>query len=94
MVAETSFSLKHLNLNKCFINFLFKSEKIDILEITETHLDGDIMYEEVKVDRYTFFRNDRKTGPGGGVGCFICNDLGWQRQTDLENYGVEEDMGR
>jgi hypothetical protein len=47
------------------------------------------MHGEVKFYRYTFVRNDRKTDPGGGVGCFIRNDLGWQRRTDLENDGVE-----
>ena len=65
------------------------SGKIDILGISETHLNSDIMQEEVKVNGYTFIRNDRKTGPGGGVGCFIRNDLGWQRRTDLEYDGVE-----
>ena len=65
------------------------SGKIDILGISETHLNSDIMSEEVKLDGYTFIRNYRKTGSGGGVGCFIRNDLGWQRQTDLEKDGIE-----
>ena len=65
------------------------SGKIDILGISETHLNSDIVQGEITVDGYTFIRKDRKTGPGGGVGCFIRNDLGWQRRTDLENDGVE-----
>ena len=63
--------------------------RIDIFGISETHLNSDIMQEEVKVDGYTFIRNDRKTGPGGGVGCFIRSDLEWQRRTDLENECTE-----
>ena len=30
------------------------------------------------------------TGRGGGVGCCICNDIGWQRRKDLEKDNVEE----
>ena len=65
------------------------SGKIDILGISETRLNSDIVQGEITVDGYTFIRKDRKTGPGGEVGCFIRNDLGWQRRTDLENDGVE-----
>ena len=57
--------------------------------ISETHLNSNIVQGEITVNGYTFIRKDRKTGPGGGVGCFIRNDLGWQRRTDLENDGVK-----
>ena len=63
--------------------------RINIFGISETHLNSDIMQEEVKVDIYTLIRNYRKTGPGGGVGCFIHSDLEWQRRTDLENECAE-----
>ena len=36
-----------------------------------------------------FVRKDRKNGSGGGVGCFIRNDLGWQRREDLEKDSLE-----
>ena len=63
--------------------------KIDILGISETLLNDDIVQGEITVDGYTFIQNNRNTGPGGGVGCFIRNDIGWQRRKDLENDGVE-----
>ena len=55
------------------IKLLFQETKhnIDIFGVTETHLHKDIRDEEVKIEGYTFVRNDRKNGSGGGVGCFI-----------------------
>ena len=53
------------------------------------HMKSNIVQGEIAVDGYTFIRKDRRTGPSCGVGCFISNDLGWQRQADLENYDVE-----
>ena len=53
--------------------------KIDTLGISETHLNDEIVQGEITVDGYTFIQNNRKTGPGGGVG-FIRNDIGWQRR--------------
>ena len=35
------------------------------------------------IDGYTFIRKDRKSGPGGEVGCYINNDLQWQRKVGL-----------
>ncbi|XP_065071070.1 uncharacterized protein LOC135695815 [Rhopilema esculentum] len=62
---------------------------IDFFGVTETHLHKDIRDEESKIEGYEFLRNDRKNGSGGGVGCFIRNDLGWQRREDLENDSLE-----
>ena len=36
-----------------------------------------------------FERSDRQTGSGGGVGCYIRNDIGYHRRTDLERDGFE-----
>ena len=36
-----------------------------------------------------FERSDRQTGSGGGVGCYIRNDIGYHRRTDLERDGIE-----
>ena len=73
------------------IKVLFQEtkHKIDIFGFTETHLHNDIRDEEIKIEGYTFVRNDRKNGSGGGVGCFIRNDLGWQRREDLEKDCLE-----
>ena len=73
------------------IKLLFRETKhnIDIFGVTETHLRKDIRDEEIKIEGYTFVRNDRKNASGGGVGCFIRNDLCWQRREDLEKDCLE-----
>ena len=63
--------------------------KIEILGVTEAHLHKNIMDEEIKIEGYTFVRKDRKSGLGGGVGCFIRNDYHWQRCEDLDEEGIE-----
>ena len=63
--------------------------KIDILGLTETHLHHDIFDEEIAIDGYTFIRKDRKSSPGGGVGCYINNNLQWQCREDLEFDNIE-----
>ena len=62
---------------------------IDIFAITETHLSRDIKDGELNLDNYTFVWKDRETGIGGGVGCFIREDIKWQRRIDLESAGLE-----
>ena len=53
---------------------------IDIFAITETHLSRDIKDGELNLDNYTFVRKDHETGIGGGVGCFIREDIKWKRR--------------
>lgn len=65
-------------------------QNIDILGLSETHLNGKIQDPVVEIDSYTFVREDRVTGLGGGVGCYIRNDKTWQRRKDLEKDHVED----
>ena len=45
---------------------------------------------ELEIDGYTFGREDRETARGGGGGgCYICNDIGWQRRKDLGKDNIE-----
>ena len=62
---------------------------IDIFAIKETHLHHEIRDGELISNGYVFVRKDRSTGSGGGVGCFIREDLNWQRRTDLEKEDIE-----
>ena len=64
------------------------SKSIHILGISEMHLTEEIN-DEVAVYGYNFVRMDHKTGLGGGVGCFIREDLSWQRCQDIERDGIE-----
>ena len=81
------FKVFHQNVNDLLhkltcVELMMKEtkNKFDILGITGTHLHEGISDEELKVDGYTFIRQDRKNGAGGGVGCFINADIGWQRE--------------
>ena len=62
---------------------------IHILGISETHLNADISDSQASVQDYTFVRKDRAKGTWGGVGCYIRNDIHWQRREDLEQKGTE-----
>jgi hypothetical protein len=41
------------------------------------------------IDSFTLIRRDRKSGGGQAVGCFINNNLQWQRREDLELDSIE-----
>ena len=43
----------------------------------------------LNLDNYIFVRKDCETGIGGGVGCFIREDIKWQRRIDLESAWLE-----
>ena len=62
---------------------------IDIFTITETHFHREIRDGELISNGYVFVRKDTLTSSGGGVGCFIREDLNWQRRTDLGKEGIE-----
>ena len=88
--------LCHLNVNGLFnkfgsIQILFTEtlKNIHILGVTETHLNSVIDSSLLSVDGYTFIRKDRTSGAGGGVGCYIRNDLNWERRSDLETPEME-----
>ena len=52
-------------------------------------MSRDIKDGELNLDNYIFVRKDRETRIGGGVGCFIREDIKWQRRIDLESAGLE-----
>ena len=86
----------HQNVNGLFqkldqLNILFQETKknIHIFGITESHLDKNFINSQFHIDGYEFIRKDRKSGKGGGVACFIRNDINWQRRQDLECDEIE-----
>ena len=62
---------------------------IQILQVSESHLDDSAPDSFVKVFGYNLIRRDRKNGPGGGVCIYIREDLKYQRRLDLENHELE-----
>ena len=86
----------HQNINGLLrkmdgVGILLKAvhHKIGIFGLSETHLHKDINSSEVNIDGYKFERSDRKNGTGGGVGCYVRDDISYHRRRDLEMEGVE-----
>ena len=64
-------------------------KNIHIFGITESHTTSSVNDGELSIDGYNMIRKDRSTGIGGGVICYIRDDLKWQRRNDLEQPGIE-----
>ena len=69
--------------------FLSSFSKIDKLGLSETHLNGSVSEEELKINGFQYVRKDRTLGPAGGVGVYIKQGLSWHRRYDPEVDGVE-----
>ena len=64
--------------------------KIDIISLSETHINGPTDNDELyKLPGYTFIKNNRKIGLGGGVGIFLKNGLNYKLRDDLQNTHIE-----
>ena len=63
----------------------------DILCLTETHLNPDIVDSDLIIDNYSseFDRLDRRTGPGGGIIIYHKNNISVKRRPDLEHLNLE-----
>ena len=65
------------------------NKEIQILGVTETHLNNNISDEELLISGYRVERKDRENGPCGGTAVYIRDDIQWQRRNDLEVNGIE-----
>ena len=79
--------VKQHGLKLLHINCMNKN--IHIFGLTETHMNASISDNELEIDGYTIIRRDCLSGSGGGVMCYVRNDLNWQRRQDLEVAEVE-----
>ena len=75
LITNISMKVGHLNVNGLVgkiseIRYLLRETKFDIFGITESHLDKDVMNEDIFVDGYKVARSDRNNGKKGG-GCAI-----------------------
>ena len=64
--------------------FLSSFPKIDMLGLSEMHLNGSVSEEELKINGFQYVRKYRTLGPAGGVGVNIKQGLSWHRRYDLE----------
>ncbi|XP_068723783.1 uncharacterized protein [Montipora capricornis] len=60
-----------------------------ILGISESFLDDSWSSAALAVDNYNLFREDRRTGAGGGLLIYVPSHLPVKRRSDLEIEGVE-----
>ena len=64
-------------------------KEIEILGVTETHLNNNISDEELLISGYRVECKDRENGPCGGTAVYIRDDIQWQRRNDLEVNRIE-----
>ena len=87
----------HQNVRGLFGNLGHVSELlqsfpgIDILSLSETHIEAGLEQEEAIYDMpgYSFISRPRRSGKGGGVGAYNVDGIGWDRRHDLENDNTE-----
>ena len=89
------FSLLHQNVQGLFKNFdlvsdlLGNNNTIEILMLSETHLQPINKVSVLNITGYTFLSLPRKTGSRVGVSLYIANQHDVKRCEDLENANLE-----
>ena len=78
-----------LEIEKLRLMLQETNKNIQIYGITESHLHKNIQDPKVAISGYSFTRKDRAKSFGGGVGCYIQEDINWKRRSDLEKPSVE-----
>ena len=63
--------------------------EIDILTLSETHLQQEDTDELFKIIGYEFKRRDRTNSPWGGVAMYIKDGIKYRRRDDLEQKCLE-----
>ena len=69
-------------------DFFTSFPKIDILALTETHIQ-DEPRELFSIENYDFVSKNRSKGRGGGVPIYISTRINWKRRLDLEKKELE-----
>src|SRR6185436_4384594 len=74
LLAQSDFKVSRLDLLNSFCSI---DNSIDVVALTETHLDGTISDDEVCINDLSLFRRDRviRGRSGGGVALYIKNSL-------------------
>ena len=74
---------------KCFVDGY---KNVDIITLSETHIQNDTHLDNnnlYHIEGYKFINRNRTKGIGGGVACYIKDNINWKRRTDLENQNIE-----
>ena len=91
-------SFLHLNTQSlvssvCELNLLIERYKFDIIGMSETWLhDNDLLIQHVAMPGYTLEYNNRAQGRGGGVGCYLRENIKYKRRKDIERISKIEHL--
>ena len=77
----------HLNINSFLskieeLHLIAKSTNAAVIGISESKLDASVIAQEINIGNYKILRCDRNRH-GGGVACYMRNDLGYNIRNDL-----------
>ena len=77
----------HININSLLpkideIRYIAKLSEAAVIGISESKLDDSVLSSEIQIENYELIRSDRNRH-GGGVACFIRNDLSYNTKSFL-----------
>ena len=87
----------HININSLLpkideLRYIAKLSEAAVIGISESKLDDSVLSSEIQIENYDLIRSDRNRH-GGGVACFIRNDLSYNTKPSLpsetENIFIE-----
>lgn len=89
MSNNQNLRIAHINVRSLIAGFgefvdIVLSEGFDIIAVTETWLTPDILNNITSIPGFTFYRQDRGMGRGGGVGVYVSKKLNVQIIDDID----------
>ena len=87
----------HINIDSLLpkideIQYIAKLREAAVIDISESKLDDSVISSEIQIENYDLIRSDRNRY-GGGVACFIRNDLPYSTKSflppEIENIFIE-----
>ena len=74
------------------LQYIAKLSEAAVIGISESKLDDSVLSSEIQIENYDLIRSDRNRH-GGGVACFIRNDLSYNTKSflpsEIENIFIE-----
>lgn len=80
MNNKCSLSIAHVNVRSLLAGFgefvqIIQEKHFTVIAVTETWLTEDILDDVISVPGYVFYRQDRGSGRGGGVGIYVSKNI-------------------
>ena len=84
----------HLNIRSLLnkkdeLQYHIAKGNINVLGLSETHLNESVVNNVLTIPGYSVYRKDRLNGGGGGVLIYTSNSLVVERRTDIESAEIE-----